>query len=103
MSLTIENATHGYDNSNMKSTLEHVHNDCVQHAKDAMRLNIEGLRKDVRACWVGQSADNFMDNMQHDVDQICDYLDQAYNNLEAEFNKVAAGIATIDQELVTKR
>lgn len=103
MSLTIENATHGYDNSNVLSTLEHVHNDCVQHAKDQLRANIEGLRTEVHACWVGESANNFMDNMSHDVEEICKGLDAAYEGLKEEFNKVVAGISEIDKNLVQKR
>lgn len=103
MALGIEGATIGYDEGNMVSTLNHVHNDCVVTAKNALRNNLSTLRSEVHACWVGQSANNFMDNMEHDVEEICKGLDAAYEGLVAEFQKVLAGLAEIDQELIEKR
>ena len=103
MALDISGASIGYDEGNMISTLNHVHNNCVQFAKNALRANIATLRTEVHACWVGQSANNFMDNMEHDVEEICKGLDAAYDGLEAEFKKVLAGLAEGDQELIDKR
>ena len=103
MALNIDGASIGYDENQMASTLNHVHNNCVIATKNALRANLAQLRQEVHACWVGQSANNFMDNMEHDVDEICKGLDAAYEGLEAEFKKVLAGLAEIDQELVEKR
>lgn len=103
MALNIEGATIGYDENSMTATLNHVHNDCVVTAKNALRQNLSTLRDEVHACWVGQSANNFMDNMERDVEEICKGLDAAYDGLEAEFKKVLAGLSEIDQELIEKR
>lgn len=103
MALNISGATIGYDENSMTQTLNHVHNDCVVTAKNALRQNLATLRDEVHACWVGQSANNFMDNMEHDVEEICKGLDAAYDGLEAEFKKVLAGLSEIDQELIDKR
>lgn len=103
MALTIEGASHGYDENNMVTTLEHVHNNCVQEAKTALRNNLAQLNNSVNDCWVGQSAETFKQNMNHDVEEICKGLDAAYEGLEAEFKKVLAGLSEIDQELIEKR
>lgn len=103
MALNIEGASVGYDENSMNSTLNHVHNDCVVSAKNALRQNLSTLRDAVHACWVGQSANNFMDNMDKDVEEICKGLDAAYEGLEAEFKKVLAGLSEIDQNLIEKR
>ena len=103
MALNLEGATIGYDENTMASTLDHIHNNCVIKAQNELRKNLSTLRDSVHACWVGQSANTFMDNMQSDVDTICQGLDSAYAALEAEFKKVLAGLAEIDQSLVEKR
>lgn len=103
MALNIEGATVGYDENNMVSTLNHVHNDCVVAAKTALKNNLSKLNDTVNACWVGKSADIFKQNMEHDVEEICKGLDAAYEGLEAEFKKVIAGLSEIDQQLIEKR
>lgn len=103
MALTIEGATIGYDENSMRTTLNNVHNDCVTAAKNALRSNLSTLREEVHACWVGTSANNFMDNMEKDVDDICRCLDAAYEGLEAGFNEALAGLTAVDEGLVAKR
>lgn len=103
MALTIENASVGYDENNLSKTLSNVHNDCVIRAKSELRNNLSNLNSSVNDCWVGQSAENFKSNMQHDVDEICKGLEAAYEGLEAEFNKVIAGLAKVDEDLIVKR
>lgn len=103
MALNIEGASIGYDEGNMVTTLNNVHQNCVERAKTALRTNIATLRDEVHACWVGKSADTFMHNMEHDVDEICRGLDAAYEGLVAEFKKVLAGLAETDQTLIERR
>lgn len=103
MALNIEGATIGYDENNMTRTLNNVHNNCVEQAKKGLRTNLSELNSSVNRCWVGQSAENFKSNMEHDVEEICKGLEAAYLGLEAEFKKVIAGLAEIDQQLVDKR
>ena len=103
MALNLGKASIGYDENSMISTLNKVHNNCVITTKTALRTNLRQLRDEVHACWVGESANIFMDNMEHDVEEICKGLDAAYAGLEAEFKKVIAGLAEIDRELVQKR
>ena len=103
MALDISRASVGYNANQMKKTLNHIESNCVLAAKKSLRSNIQGLRTEVHKCWVGKSADNFMANMQSDVDKICKGLDQAYAGLEAEFKKVLAGLAQIDQGLIERR
>lgn len=101
--LTIENATIGYDQNNLATTLDHIHNDCVERAKTEMRTQLDTLRTEVHACWVGKSAETFMDNMDYDVNLVCEALDKAYESLVAAFNKAVAGLAQIDEDLVDPR
>lgn len=103
MALTIDKATIGYNQAEMKRTLHHIESNCVTATKRTLRNNIQTLRSEVHKCWVGKSADNFMANMQSDVDKICKGLDQAYAGLESEFKKVLAGLAQIDQNVIERR
>ena len=79
------------------------HNNCVVEAQNSLRTNMATLREEVHACWVGQSANTYLENMQTDVDQIIQGLEEAYRALEAEFKKALSGLAEIDQQLVDKR
>lgn len=103
MALNIENAKVGYDENSMITTLNNVHQNCVTRSKSALHTELATLRDEVHKCWVGKSADVFMSNMEHDVEEICKGLDAAYDGLVAEFNKVLAGLAQIDQDLIDKR
>lgn len=103
MALNIEGAKIGYDENNMNATLNHVHNDCVIYAKNALRQNLATLRDELHACWIGQSAENFLSNMEKDVEDICKGLDSGYEGLEAEFKKALAEMTAVDESLVTKR
>ena len=103
MALNIDGATIGYDANSMATTLDHIHNNCVVEAQNSLRTNMATLRESVHACWVGQSANTYLENMQTDVDQIIQGLEEAYRGLEAEFKKALSGLAEIDQQLVDKR
>lgn len=103
MALEFEQSTIGYDKTALKSTLQHVHNDCVLYAETELRKSLNGLSDDLKDCWVGVSARNFMLNMISDVDKICKGLDTAYENLEGEFNAVLSGLAKVDEELIERR
>ena len=52
MALDIDGASIGYDQGNMISTLNHVHNNCVQSAKNALRANIANLRNLQTTLWI---------------------------------------------------
>ena len=103
MALDLEQSTIGYDRSAMERTLQNVHNDCVLHAQTKLRNSLNNLSEDVKKCWAGQSARNFMLNMITDVDKICKGLDAAYDNLVGEFNTVLSGLAEVDETLIEKR
>lgn len=103
MALSIDGATIGYDQNQMITTLNNVHNNCINRTKTALRTNLAQLRDEVHACWVGKSAETFLSNQEHDIEIICSGLDAAYAGLEAEFKKVIAGLAQIDQDLIQAR
>ena len=100
MALTIENATIGYDANNLQSTLNHIHNNCVVHAKNSLKTSMDTLRSSVDECWVGQSAETFKNNMQTDVDNICTQLDEAYEALKVIFQGVQNKYAELDEGLI---
>lgn len=103
MGLTIEGASIGYDSNAKTTTLNNIHNNCVEHTKSALRTQLDTLRTAVNACWVGQSAENFKSNMDYDVNEICKGLDDAYQSLVAAFDKAEAGLAETDQQLIQPR
>lgn len=103
MALQFEQSTIGYDQSAMGSTLQNIHNDCVLYAETELRKSLNSLSDEIKDCWVGVSARNFMLNMITDVDQICKGLDAAYDGLEGEFKMVLSGLSQVDQELIERR
>lgn len=103
MALQFEQSTIGYDQSAMGSTLQNIHNDCVLYAETELRKSLNNLSDEIKDCWVGVSARNFMLNMITDVDKICKGLDAAYDNLVGEFNTVLSGLAEVDETLIEKR
>lgn len=103
MALNIEGATIGFDANNLQSTLNHIQNNCVNNAKNALKRNMDTLRSAVDDCWVGQSAETFKSNMQHDVDAICKHLDDAYAALKGVFQDVQNQYAALDEGLIQGR
>ena len=103
MALNIEGATIGFDANNLQSTLNHIQNNCVNNAKNALKRNMDTLRSAVDDCWVGQSAETFKSNMQHDVDAICKQLDDAYAALKGVFQDVQNQYAALDEGLIQGR
>ena len=41
MALTIETASIGYDANNLRSTLNNIHNNCVESTKSALKTNLD--------------------------------------------------------------
>lgn len=103
MALQFENSKIGYDKSALQSTLQNIHNDCILHAETELKNSLTDLSEEIKECWVGVSARNFMLNAISDVDKICKGLDGAYENLVGEFNTVLSGLAQVDEELIDRR
>ncbi len=103
MALNISGASIGYDENNVTAALNRIENDVIANMKSELRNRLSQLRDEVNQCWIGKSAETFKENMDHDVELICQGLDAAYTGLENEFNKIKAGLAEVDQELVQKR
>ena len=99
MALTIENATIGRDANNLQSTLNHIHNNCVETTKSALKTNLDELRTAVDNCWVGNSAEKFKEQMQRNVDDICKGLDLAYEGLCSTFNTAQSDMQAVDDSI----
>lgn len=99
MALTIEGAQIGYDANNMQSTLNNIHNNCVERTKTALKTNLDTLRTSVDACWVGASAEKFKDQMQRNVDDICKGLDLAYESLCSTFKTAQSDMQAVDDSI----
>lgn len=99
MALTIETATIGYDANNLQSTLNHIHNNCVESTKSVLKTNLDELRTAVDQCWVGNSAEKFKEQMQRNVDDICTGLDLAYETLCATFNGAQSDMQAVDDSI----
>lgn len=101
MALTIENASFGYDANNLQSTLNNIHNNCVESTKSALRTNLDELRTAIDNCWVGSSAEKFKDQMQRNVDDICKGLDLAYDSLCSTFYNAQSDMQSVDDEIAS--
>lgn len=101
MALTIEGAQVGYDANNMQSTLNHIHNNCVEHTKSTLRTNLDTLRTSIDTCWVGASAEKFKEQMQRNVDDICKGLDLAYESLCSTFQNAQSDMQAVDDSIAS--
>ena len=99
MALTIENASIGYDANNLQSTLNNIHNNCVESTKTALKTNLDELRIAIDECWVGSSAEKFKEQMQRNVEDICKGLDLAYDNLCSTFNSAQSDLQAVDDSI----
>ena len=99
MALTIETASIGYDANNLQSTLNSIHNNCVESTKSALKTNLDELRTAIDNCWVGASAEKFKDQMQRNVEDICKGLDLAYESLCSTFNTAQSDMQAVDDSI----
>ena len=103
MALTITESTTGYDKSGITALLNKIHADVIIKASDQMKSGKEKLKETVDVCWQGHSAQVFKENLDTDVNNICEALEATYGSLVSELTQIQNAMGQVDQELVEKR
>ncbi len=103
MALNIEGATIGYDADNVEKALNNLEVNCINATIDKMNSSMSTLFDAVNAAWVGVSANQFMENMSYDKDQVVQALRETYDVLKGEIDDIVAKMAAMDEDLVEAR
>jgi hypothetical protein len=103
MALNIEGATLGYDANNVQKVLNDMNVDVIAKSISAMEMGMIGLRGDVDRVWVGASAQQFLRNMDYDVDKITDALNASHDVLKEELHQIISKMDELDRNLVKGR
>lgn len=103
MALNIEKATLGYDANNVTAAINSLNTDVIVESETKLRNSLSTLFTAVDAVWVGQSAKQFKENMDYDVEIICQSLEETHKVLETELNQIVNKMDEVDQNLVQGR
>lgn len=101
--LNIEKATLGYDANNIQKLLNNINTHVINEAQSALRKNVSDLRKATDEVWVGQSAIIFKDNMDFDVNVVCQALDATFKVLQSQLFTIVSKMDEDDKELLGRR
>lgn len=103
MALNIEGASLGYDANGVQSYINDINTNLVEEACTQLQTGLAGLRTATDQVWVGQSAETFKTNMEHDVDAICAAMRESREVLIAELKELANRMGQLDENLVQPR
>ena len=103
MALTIEGATLGYDANGIQKYISEINTKLVEDACTQLQTHLSELRAATDAVWVGQSAETFKTNMEHDVDAICAAMRESRDVLVAELTELGNRMGQLDENLVQPR
>lgn len=103
MALTIENATIGFDATNVEGALRNLNTRVINDTIKAMNSSMGTLREAVDAAWVGQSAETFKNNMEADKDSVTKGLEETFEALKTEMYEIVNKMGEADAELVKER
>ena len=103
MALGIEKATIGYDVTRIQALKNKINLEVIEEAKKTLLRGADDLREDIASVWVGQSAENFKDNMKFDAQNICDGMEEARKILEAALDDIVNKMDQVDNSLVRKK
>ena len=103
MALTIENASIGFDANNVEKALNHLNSDLIDATIQQMNNSMAELREYVDNAWVGESAETFKANMEHDKDDVTKGLHDAYDALRSAMYEIVNNMQDKDKVLVEKR
>ena len=103
MALDISGASHGLDVSNIKRATDDLNVQCIEETKRKMEDGLTAIYEAVDANWVGESAKIFKENMDSDRQKVYQGLDETYQQLLAEFDRIKNEWINTDQTVLGKR
>jgi hypothetical protein len=104
MALKIDNATFGYDANGVDAALKLINAEVIEEAAGKMTESMNTLYEWVDSAWVGQSAEQFKQNMLTDKNMIVDSLRKTYDALENMIEEQVGGtIKEADENLIKAR
>ena len=103
MALNIENSTIGFDARNVEKALSNLNSQCIEEAIHAMDKGVSDLETALKDAWVGESADQFFQNMLTDKEFISGKLRETFNILREMMYQIMNEMSYVDQDLVKGR
>lgn len=103
MALTIENASIGYDSNGVKELLQKIQTEVVDETIKLMNQESQAINYSVENYWVGNSADTFKGNIQHDVSVVSNSLHREKEELEKKLNEIAKLMGDKEAEVISSR
>lgn len=103
MALQISSADIGADTSGVQTALNNLQVHVIQDTISKMNNSMQNLRNSVDEAWVGQSAENFKDNMETDKTHVINALNETFEGLKSEINQIVARMGEADEALVERR
>ena len=103
MALQISGADIGADTNGVQTAINNLQVHVIQDTISKMNSSMETLRTSVDEAWVGQSAENFKDNMETDKNTVVDALNETFEGLKSEINQIVSRMGEADEALVERR
>lgn len=103
MALQISGADIGADTGGVQTAINNLQVHVIQDTISKMNSSMETLRTSVDEAWVGQSAENFKDNMETDKNTVVDALNETFEGLKSEINQIVSRMGEADEALVERR
>ena len=101
--MDIENATIGYNQDGANQLKEDLRAQYLDSTVDALNDNFHQLEESIDSIWVGQSADNFKENMGDDVNDVTRAIKELREAIDAEIDNTMNKMAEADENLVQRR
>ena len=103
MALQISGSDIGVDSNGVQTALNNLQTNVIQDTITKMNNSLGTLRSSVDDAWVGQSAENFKENMETDKNTIVDALNATFDTLKSEVNQIVTRMGEADEALVERR
>ena len=97
--LSIENATHGYDSSNLRALRNKIRLECIEPAAKALLDGISDLEPSIDEIWVGDSAGRFKDKIRSDAELVAGKLQEIGHEVSEYLNEVMVKLQEVDESI----
>ena len=99
MALTIENATEGYDSSNLNALKEEIKTACIDPAIDDLGKGLEDLKNAIDQIWVGDSANRFKDKMENHISNAQKLMRTVKSDVELYLGNITVQLREVDESI----
>lgn len=97
--LSIENATHGYDASNLSALKNKIRFECIDPAAQALIDGLTDLETAIDEIWVGDSAKRFKEKIKSDAEVVQGKILTIGNDVSSYLDEVMAKLKEVDESI----